>query len=93
MKAIVHVLAGAVWYLGATMIVLNAIAQAIREEEWGLAILELAAMPLTYFIYPFAAGDDSLAWPLAEGSSLVPVLLVSLVAFPLHNFTGPEGAY
>lgn len=93
MKTVVHVLAGVVWYVGAAVIVLNAIAQAVRDDQWGLAVLEVVALPLTYFIYPFAAGDHSLAWPLAEGSSLVPVFLLSLVAFPIHNFTDRYGVY
>lgn len=47
MKTVVHVLAGVVWYVGAAVIVLNAIAQAVRDDQWGLAVLEVVAWACT----------------------------------------------
>ncbi len=69
-------------------IVGNAVAQAIRDGEWLLALIELAALPLTFLIYPFAATDGAMAWPLADGTSMIPFLGAAAIAYPISTFVG-----
>jgi hypothetical protein len=66
----------------------NAVFQAIDEGAILTAVIELAFFPLTVLIYPFAAHPDALAWPLAQGTSLVPALIVMVVAYPISTFVG-----
>jgi hypothetical protein len=50
--------------------------------------LHLAALPITYLVYPFAMDATASAWPFPDGTSLVPLLLVGLVCYPVSTFIG-----
>ncbi len=69
-------------------IVGNAVVQAVRGGEWLLALLELAVLPLTFLVYPFVATEGAMAWPLADGTSLIPFLVAALIAYPVSTLIG-----
>ncbi len=69
-------------------IVGNAVVQSALNDQWLLALVEMGAVPLTFFIYPFVAPADALAWPFADGTSLIPVLVTALIAYPISTFVG-----
>lgn len=77
-----------IFWLCFWFIVANAIAQAIRENNIGLAVFEFVGFPATYFIYPFAAHAGAGAWPLAEGTSFIPFLVVAAIAYPISTIVG-----
>ena len=69
-------------------IVANAIAQAIHESQWVLAVFELAIFPATFFIYPWVADADASAWPLGDASLFIPAFIVAVIAYPISTFVG-----
>lgn len=73
-------------------IVGNAVAQALSETHWITAVAEIGFFPITYLVYPFAANAHAIAWPLADGTSFVPALIIGVVAYPVSTFVGGLGA-
>lgn len=83
--------ARAVTWLLVIFIVGNAIAQSISDGYVFAALIELLFFPLTFFIYPFVAKADALAWPLASGTSFIPFLIAAVVLYPVSTFIGGLG--
>lgn len=81
-------IARCVFWLCVTDIVLNAITQAISAKEYFVAFVEVVAFPLTYFLYPFLQPGSGNAWPWADGHTLIPVLIVGTLAYPVSTFVG-----
>jgi len=77
-----------IFWLCFVLIVGNAVVQAIADDEWVLAVFEVAFFPLTFLIYPFAADPLAQAWPLADGTNLIPFLVAAVVAYPISTFVG-----
>lgn len=77
-----------VFWLCFLFIVGNAAIQAVNDDQWFLALIELGFAPFTFFIYPFAAPPDAMAWPLAEGTSFIPFLVAGFIAYPISTFIG-----
>ena len=70
------------------LIVGNAVAQSISDGNWVWAFLEAALLPLTFFLHPFLAPEGTMAWPLADGTSLIPFLVAALIAYPISTLVG-----
>jgi hypothetical protein len=75
-------------YVAVGFIVFNAAADAISNNAWVLALVEVIFFPLTYLLYPFFAGEDSSAWPINEPWWLFACLITALVCYPLSTFVG-----
>jgi len=84
----IGLLARATFWLCLWFIVGNAAVQAVKNDDWLLAILEVSFFPATFVIYPFAAHADAMAWPLAEGTTLIPFLAAALIAYPISTLVG-----
>ncbi len=84
----IGVVARGVFWLCLLFILGNAVLQALADGQVVVAVLELAFFPIAVLVYPFAAAPDALAWPLAEGTSLIPALVAMLVAYPVSTFVG-----
>ncbi len=69
-------------------IVGNCVAQAISVDHWGTAIGALVVLPLTFFVYPFVSPEGAIAFPFADGASLIGVLIIGLIAYPISTFVG-----
>jgi hypothetical protein len=69
-------------------IVGNAAAQAWSEGAYIGAVVEAVFFPFTFFIYPFAAEASAQAWPLEDGTSFIPFLIVAVVAYPISTLIG-----
>lgn len=81
-------LARGVFWLCVWGIVLNAVTQAISARDYLFAFFELVAFPLTYFLYPFLQPTAGNAWPWADGHTLIPVLIVGVLAYPVSTVVG-----
>ena len=69
-------------------IVLNAVTQAISAKDYVLAFFEVVAFPLTYMLYPLLQPASGNAWPWGDGHTLIPVLIVGLLAYPVSTLVG-----
>lgn len=87
-RVMVGLLARGLFWLCVWDIVLNAVTQAISAHQYVLAFVEVAGFPLTYFLYPFLQPAFGNAWPWAEGSTLIPVLIVGAIAYPVSTVFG-----
>lgn len=87
-RVTIGVAARLVFWAMVWLIVGNAVAQAISEGSVFGAILAVVLLPLTVFVYPFIAPDGAFAWPLADGSSLIPFLVAAAIAYPISTFIG-----
>ncbi len=87
-RLVIGLIARGITYLGLVFIVGNAVVESAKNGDWVLALIELAAFPLTFLIYPFAAPEGAQAWPLADGTSFIPALIAALVAYPISTFIG-----
>lgn len=64
-----------------TFIYFNALAWAFNERDPVLVLGEVFLWPLVLVVWPFVAPDDSYAWPFAPGTSLIPFMVVMVLAF------------
>lgn len=80
----------ATWVL-VFFIIGNAAIEALGDDEVALAIFEAAFFPITFFVYPFVAEGTYSAWPLADGTSLIPALVAAVVLYPISTFVGGFG--
>jgi hypothetical protein len=87
-RGIVGLLARAVFWLCIGDIVVNAVSQAISAHQYVLAFFELGFFPATYLLYPFLQPDTGNAWPWAEGHTLIPILIVGVLAYPISTLIG-----
>lgn len=88
LRLAVGLLARGVFWLCFVFILGNAVFQAIDDAAILTAIIELVFFPLTVILYPFAAHAHAMAWPFADGTSLIPALVVMVVAYPVSTFVG-----
>jgi hypothetical protein len=87
----IGLLARGVFWACVWLVVGNALAQAVRDEQYVLASFELAGFPLTFLLYPFLQPAVGNAWPWADGHTLILVLVAAVVAYPISTFVGgPE---
>lgn len=70
------------------LIVGNAVVHLISEGSIVGAVFAIVLTPLTFLIYPFVSPEGASAWPMAAGSSLVPLLVVAVIAYPISTFIG-----
>jgi hypothetical protein len=70
----------------------NAIYGSIHADDWISAFFEAALFPAVFFLHPFFASPEAVAWPLADGASFVPALVIALVCYPISTFVGGFGA-
>jgi len=87
-RGIIGLLARAVFWICAWDIVVNAVTQAIGAHQYIFAVIELGAFPATYLLYPFLQPTVGNAWPWAGGHTLIPVLVLSLIAYPISTLVG-----
>lgn len=73
----------AVFYVCGFFIVANAIAYAISEDQWLVAVLELVFLPFTAALWPPLAPDDALAWPFTDPGTLFYAWVLGIAAFAL----------
>lgn len=69
-------------------IVGNAAYGSIEAGDWGYAIVEAGIFPATFFLHPFLASSDAVAWPLADGTSFIPALAAALICHPISTLIG-----
>jgi hypothetical protein len=69
-------------------IVGNAVAQTISAHEYVLAFFAAGFFPATYLLYPFLQPATGDAWPWAAGHTLIPVLVLSVIAYPVSTIVG-----
>lgn len=60
----------------------------MSAKQYLLAVIELGGFPATYLLYPFLQPHAGNAWPWPEGHTLIPVLIVSVIAYPVSTFIG-----
>ena len=70
------------------IIVGNAVVNYWSAGDAGLAVAAVVLAPFTYFIYPFAADSAHQLWPFGDSVSLVVVLIVGAVAYPVSTIAG-----
>jgi hypothetical protein len=87
-RTIVGLLARALVWLCIWDIVVNAVVQAISAHQYVLALFEVGFFPATYFLYPFLQPSTGNAWPWTEGHTLIPILIVGVLAYPISTFIG-----
>lgn len=88
LRLMIGVPARGIFWLGFLLIVANAVNQAIRDERWLLAALEVIGAPFTFILYPFLQPPDGSAWPWPDGTGLIAVFIISLLAYPVSTVIG-----
>lgn len=84
----IGVIARLVMWACVLFIVGNAVVWAWEAGNPLLAVVGAALFPLTFLIYPFIAEAGANAWPLADGTSFIPFLVIAVVAYPISTFVG-----
>lgn len=64
----------------------NAIAQYASDGQILGVVLAAVLGPITTVVYPFIAPENHLAWPLADGTSFIPFLIITLVCAAISSF-------
>jgi len=71
-----------------SFIVGNALLGSAQAHSWGDVVGEAVAFPIVFFLHPFMASPDAVAWPFADGTSFIPALVVALIAYPVSTVVG-----
>jgi hypothetical protein len=87
-RFIIGLIARGVMWACVIFIVGNAVVWTWNESAGLVAIAEAILFPLTFFIYPFVAEADATAWPLEDGTSFIPFLIVAVIAYPISTLVG-----
>lgn len=87
-RTLIGYLARGLFWLCVLDIVVNAATQAFSTKQYVLAVFELVGFPATYLLYPFLQPHGGHAWPWAGGHTLIPVLVVGVIAYPVSTFIG-----
>jgi hypothetical protein len=70
------------WFASCLLyVVANAVADALADGRWLLAVGEVAAFPLTLLLYPPLVPNDGSAWPFGSRIALVVALGLGLLAY------------
>ena len=87
-RIFVGIVARLVFWVMVILIVGNAVAHLVSEGSIIGAFFAVVLLPLTVLIYPFVSPEGASAWPMAGGSSLIPLLVVAVIAYPISTFIG-----
>lgn len=74
-----------VFWLCLWFIVANAVAQAIADGQWVIALFAAGLIPLTFVAYPFIGPG---AWPFTTSGALFVALGAALIAYPISTLVG-----
>lgn len=88
LRVFVGVVARIIFWAMVLLVVGNAVAHLISEGSVIGAIFAVVLLPLTFIVYPFISPEGASAWPMAEGSSLIPLLVIAVIAYPISTFVG-----
>lgn len=66
----------------------NAVTQAVSSKEYVLTVFEVVGFPATYVLYPFLQPHAGNAWPWTDGHTLIPVLVLGVIAYPVSTLIG-----
>lgn len=88
LRFVIGGIARLVTYACMFFIVGNAVYGSIQADDWFSAIAEAVFFPATFFLHPFLASPDAVAWPFADGTSFIPALVIALIAYPISTFVG-----
>jgi hypothetical protein len=87
-RSIIGLVARGLFWLCALVIAANAVTQSISTKDYALAVLEVVGFPATYVLYPFLQPSSGHAWPWDAGHTLIPVLIVGVIAYPVSTVIG-----
>jgi hypothetical protein len=87
-RSIMGVIARALFWLCVLDIVANAVTQAVSSKQCVLGVFEVVGFPATYVLYPFLQPPAGNAWPWADGHTLIPVLVLGVIAYPVSTLIG-----
>jgi hypothetical protein len=77
-----------VFWVMIALIVGNAAIYLASEGAWLFAILSVAFLPFTAFIWPFSSPEAAYAWPLDNSSGLIYFFIAAAIAYPISTLIG-----
>lgn len=88
MRIIIGGIARLVFFACAAIIVGNAVVNCFQDGNVGMGIAAIVALPITFFVYPFVVPESHTLWPFGDDVSMVAILVVALIAYPISTFVG-----